>query len=127
MAPLNIIEEIKNYCAKNGQGIPSGLGEIAIAVYNGLTNEFKKVIQNLEEVTGNTVQTINLVGGGIQDELLCQLTADVTGKKVITGPLEASVFGNSIMQLKALGVINSLKEGREIIKRSIEMKEYTPS
>ena len=127
MAPLNIVEEIKNYCSKNGQGTPKDLGEIAISVYNGLTNEFNKVIQNLEAVTGNAVQTINLVGGGIQDELLCQLTSDVTGKKVTTGPLEASVFGNAIMQLKALGLINSLKEGREIIKRSIEMKEYTPS
>ena len=55
MAPLNIVEEIKNYCTKNGQGTPSGLGEIAIAVYNGLTNEFNKVIQNLEGVTGNAV------------------------------------------------------------------------
>ena len=127
MAPLNIVEEIKYYCEKNGQGTPSSLGEIAIAVYNGLTNEFNKVIQDLEGVTGNAVGTINLVGGGIQDELLCQLTADVTSKKVITGPLEASVFGNAIMQLKALGVIKSLKEGREIIKRSIELKEYMPS
>lgn len=127
MAPLNIVEEIKNYCAKNGQGTPNDLGEVAIAIYNGLTNEFNKVIQNLEEVTGNAVETINLVGGGIQDELLCQLTADVTGKKVTTGPLEASVFGNAIMQLKALGEIKSLAEGREIIKNSIEMKEYTPS
>lgn len=127
MAPLNIVEEIKDYCAKNGQGIPLGLGEIAISVYNGLTNEFNKSLQSLEGITGNVVQTINLVGGGIQDELLCQLTADVTGKKVITGPLEASIFGNSIIQLKALGVIKSLKEGREIIKKSIVLKEYTPS
>ncbi|MBC8060036.1 MAG: rhamnulokinase [Clostridiaceae bacterium] len=126
MAPLNIVEEIKNYCAKDGQGTPSDLGEVAISVYNGLTNEFNKVIDNLEEVTGKAVETINLVGGGIQDELLCQLTADVTGKKVITGPLEASVFGNAIMQLKALGEIKSLEEGRAIIKRSIEMKEYIP-
>lgn len=126
MAPLNIVEEIKNYCIKNGQGTPSALGEIAISVYNGLTNEFNKVIQNLEQVTVSAVETINLVGGGIQDELLCQLTADVTGKMVTTGPLEASVFGNAIMQLKALGEIKSLKEGREIIKRSIEMKEYIP-
>lgn len=127
MAPLNIIEEIKNYCSKNGQGTPSGLGEIAISVYNGLTNEFNKVIQNLEGVIGHTVETINLVGGGIQDELLCMLTADVTGKRVITGPLEASVFGNAIMQLIALGHVKSIKEGREIIKNSIEMKEYIPT
>lgn len=126
MAPLNIVEEIVNYYAKNGQGTPSGLGEIAISVYNGLTNEFDKVIRNLEGITGNAVQTINLVGGGIQDELLCQLTADITGKKVITGPLEASVFGNAIIQLKTLGVIKSLDEGRKIIKRSIKLTEYIP-
>lgn len=126
MAPLNMAEEIKKYCISHGQGDPKGIGEIAIAVYNGLTNEFKKAVKNLENITGNSFEIINMVGGGIQDELLCQLTADVTGKTVLTGPLEASIFGNTLMQLKALGKIKSLSEGRQIIKNSILSKEYKP-
>jgi rhamnulokinase len=61
-----------------------------------------------------------MVGGGIQDKFLCKLTADVTGKKVITGPVEASIYGNVIVQLMALGYIKDLREGRKIIKNSIE-------
>ena len=67
-----------------------------------------------------------MVGGGIQDELLCQLTAKATGKKVVAGPIEGSVLGNSIMQLKAMGVISSLEEGRQVIKNSFEQKVYLP-
>jgi rhamnulokinase len=67
-----------------------------------------------------------MIGGGIQDEYLCQLTADVTGKKIMAGPVEASAFGNIIMQLKAIGEIPGVLEGRHIIKDSISQKQYFP-
>lgn len=127
MAPLNMVEAIQNYCKEKGQGTPESLGEIAIAAYNGLTSEYKKVITILEEITGKTIEGINMVGGGIQDQFLCQLTADVTGKKVLAGPIEASVLGNIILQLMAIGEITSLKEGRLIIENSFEIKTYIPN
>lgn len=126
MAPFNMVEEIKKYCKNKGQGTPNTLGEIAIAAYNGLTNEYHKVIKNMEDILGRKIETINMVGGGIKDEFLCQLTADVTGKKVVAGPIEASVLGNVIMQLKAIGEIRTIAEGREIIKNSTITKEYIP-
>jgi rhamnulokinase len=127
MAPLNMVEAIQNYCKEKGQGTPESLGDIAIAAYNGLTSEYKKVITILEEITGKTIEGINMVGGGIQDQFLCQLTADVTGKKVLAGPIEASVLGNIILQLMAIGEISSLKEGRLIIENSFEIKNYIPN
>ncbi|MCM8710017.1 rhamnulokinase [Clostridium sp. SYSU_GA19001] len=123
-APLNMAEAIIEYCREKGQGTPEGLGEIAMAVYNGLTQEYKTNVENLEKITGKTIDVINMVGGGIQDEFLCQLTANSTGKKVLAGPIEASVLGNVVMQLMALGEIKSLEEGRRIISNSFEVKEF---
>lgn len=126
VAPINMAESIVNYCRENGQGTPESLGEIAVAAYKGITQESGRVCRNLEEIIGRKLETINMIGGGIQDEFLCQLTADATGKKVIAGPVEASAFGNIIMQLMAIGEIKSLSEGRQLIKSSVTQKIYNP-
>lgn len=126
-APLNMMKEIVSYCEEKGQGKPEGLGEMAMAIYNGLTQEYRKSIQHMEEITGKTIPCINMVGGGIQDELLCELTAKATGKKVVAGPIEGSVLGNSIVQFIAMGAVGSIEEGREIIKNSFELKTYLPA
>ena len=123
-APINMMKEVIAYCEETGQGTPNGLGEIAMAIYNGLTHEYKTTVENLEKLTGKEISCINMVGGGIQDKLLCELTAKRTGKKVVTGPVEGSVLGNIIMQLKALGVVKSLDEGRQIVKASFEQDVY---
>lgn len=126
-APYNMMKEVIAYCEENGQGKPEGLGEIAMAIYNGLTNEYKITVANLEVITGKTIPCINMVGGGIQDQLLCELTANATGKKVVAGPIEGSVLGNVVMQLKAVKAISSLEEGRKIIKASFEQKVHMPN
>ncbi len=126
-SPTNMILAIQNYCKNTNQGIPIELGELAIAVYNGLTNEYKKTINKLESILDKKLNTINMVGGGIQDKFLCQLTSDITGKKVIAGPVEASALGNIIIQLKSLGQIENLSEGREIIKNSFKLETYIPN
>lgn len=126
-APYNMMKEVIGYCEDHGQGTPEGLGEIAMAIYNGLTQEYGKVVRELEHLTGKTVPCINMVGGGIQDKLLCELTAKNTGKKVVAGPIEGSVLGNITMQLKALGVIKDRQEGRKIIKNSFPQEEYMPA
>lgn len=124
MDPLNMADAIKNYCEEMGQGRPESLGEIAIAVYNGLTKEYKTVTDKLEQICGEKITSINMIGGGIQDEFLCQLTADVTGRRIVAGPTEASAFGNIIIQLKALGEVGSLNEGRDYIRKSVEIKTF---
>lgn len=125
-APYNMMKEVIGYCEEKGQGTPKGLGEIAMAIYNGLTMEYKTTIKNLELITGKEISCINMVGGGIQDQLLCELTANRTGKKVVAGPIEGSVLGNVTMQLKAIGAIRSVEEGRKIIKASFPQKVHEP-
>lgn len=126
-APYNMMKEVIAYCEEHGQGTPEGLGEIAMAIYNGLTNEYGATIRGLEVLTGETIPCINMVGGGIQDQLLCELTAKATGKKVVAGPIEGSVLGNVVMQLKAMGAIDSLEEGRKIVKASFAQQVHIPA
>lgn len=128
MAPDNMIDEIVAFCSEQGQGQPEGLGgEIAIAVYNGLAVKYSETMDGLEEVIGRKIEVINMVGGGTQDTLLCQMTADSTGKQVIAGPIEASVLGNSLVQFIANGYINDIKEGRDVVERSFKLERYSPS
>ena len=126
MNPINMVKAIEDYCVANNQGKPEGLGEIAIAVYNGLTNEYDKAVKSLNSIRGTEIEAINMVGGGIKDTFLCEQTAKKTGVKVIAGPIEASVIGNVLAQLLGLGVIKNLSEGREIVSKSFPQNVYLP-
>ena len=127
LAPLDMAAEIAAYCAAHGQGTPDGIGEHAMAVYNGLTKEYKTHMDTLARLVGHPIDVVNMIGGGIQDELLCEMTAQVTGRTIVAGPIEGSVLGNVLMQLKAGGHIASLAEGRAAIKQSFPQKVYNDS
>jgi len=83
-------------------------------------------MEAIEDVTGSTIEVLHIVGGGIKNELLCRFTANATGKKVITGPIEATASGNILMQAKATGQIETLNRARKIVRNSFELKEYQP-
>ncbi|MGI1692144.1 rhamnulokinase [Thermoanaerobacter uzonensis] len=124
MSPPDMIEAIKTYCVKTEQGKPEEIADIARAAYNGITKQYQINIYHIEDIIGRNIEIINMVGGGIQDKFLCKLTANMTGKKVVTGPVEAAIFGNIMVQLIALGFIKDLEEGRKIIKNSVLQEEY---
>lgn len=124
MNTKNMIKSIKEYCINDGQGEPNELGEYAMAIYNGLTNEYKTTVEELEEIIGKPISEINVVGGGIQDEFLCEMTREKTGKVIITGPIEAAVLGNIIIQAIAVKEIEDIKQGREMIYKSFNCKIY---
>ena len=125
-APMNMVKAVQDYCEAHGQGRPETIGEIAMAAYNGLAQKIKVHAESLEKLTGRKATDIHMVGGGIQDEFLCRTLARESGKKLVTGPIEAAVAGSVLMQMKALGQLNSLKEGRELIARSFPLKVYEP-
>jgi len=127
LAPQDMAAAIAAFCEKAGQDVPSGIGEHAMAVYNGLTREYKTHMDTLARLAGHDINVINMIGGGIQDELLCEMTAQVTGRTIVAGPIEGSVLGNVLMQLKAGKHIATLAEGRALIKKSFPQKTYTPA
>jgi rhamnulokinase len=84
------------------------------------------VLDDLTALSGRTVEVIHVVGGGIQNTLLCQMTADATGIPVLAGPVEATVIGNALVQLIALGELNNLAEARALVRAMHTPTLYEP-
>jgi rhamnulokinase len=125
-APGNMPERVREFCKDTNQTVPLSEGQIVRCVEESLAYKYRWSIEKIEEITSKKIDVIHMVGGGIQDELLCQLTADATGRKVLAGPVEATAIGNIIMQAIVLGEIKDINQGREIIRDSFEVKEYMP-
>ncbi len=105
---------------------PKDIGHVARCVYEGLVLKFKHEVASLEKLTNKKLDFLHMIGGGIQNKMLCQWTADATKIPVIAGPAETASVGNFLMQLMASGEIGSLAEGRLISKRSSEVTQYEP-
>lgn len=118
---------IQQYCRKTGQSVPNGVGEVASCVYEGLTMALLEAFENLKKFTGKNYSTLYVVGGGSKNVLLCQWLADALSVKVKAGPAETTSLGNLLMQMRAMGDIMSLEEGREIAADSFNPKVYLPT
>ncbi len=121
-APKSMIEAVKDYCRKTNQKVPETVGEIVLCVYQSLAKGYKEAVINVEKISGKKFETINIVGGGCQNKMLNELTAEWTGKKVVTGPIEATAVGNLVAQMIANGEIKDLYSAREIIKKSFDIE-----
>jgi rhamnulokinase len=102
-------------------------GEVVRSIYVSLAARYKAVLERLEAVTGRDVRTIHVIGGGARNELLCRLTADVTGREVLAGPVEATALGNVLVQARAAGELSSLEEMRAVSAASFEPVHYEPA
>ena len=126
LSPNNMPEKINGYLAQTGQKRIDDKGQLIRTILESLAFKYRQVMERIEDIMGETIDVLHIVGGGIKNELLCQFAANATGKKVITGPAEATASGNIIMQAMATGQIKSLTQGRELIRNSFEVKEYLP-
>ena len=117
---------IQKYCGKTGQGIPEGMGEIARCVYESLTLTIRKHFNFISDMSGRKMDKLSVVGGGSLNKVLCQWMADAIGIQVKAGPAETTSLGNILMQMRGMGDINSIKEGREIASLSGESSVYNP-
>ena len=113
--PPDMVAAIAGYCARTGQAVPGDAGGLARAVYNGLAAEAAAAVAALEGLIGEPLPGLRLCGGGARDALLCDLIAGATGKPVGVGPIEASAWGNALVQLIALGAVPSLEAGRRLV------------
>ncbi len=105
---------------------PNTPGEFFRCVYEALVMKYRYCAELLETAVGRTYDSINIFGGGCQDRLCNQFTADACGRRVIAGPVDASSTGNILVQMLAHGALNSIDEGAEIVRRSFETVEYLP-
>ncbi len=127
MAPDNMTEAIKNDCRKTKQPVPETTGEIAAVIYQSLARCYKKTIEELEANTRKIYNEIQIIGGGSHAAYLNQLTANAAKKTVYAGPAEATAIGNIIAQMIQKNELKNLKEARQCVSESFDIKVYTPA
>ncbi len=126
MAPKDMPGKIASFCRETNQPEPENQGQFVRCIMQSLALKYRYAVEGLEKGTGRKISTVNIVGGGIKDKMLCQFTANATGRKVLTGPTEATGYGNLMMQAYALGEVKDLHAIRQVIRNSDEIKEYQP-
>ncbi len=126
LKPGDMPERIRAFCSRTGQRPPDDIASMSRTVFESLALKYRFVLERLEELVERRLETVHIVGGGSQNRLLSQFTADATGRPVIAGPVEATAAGNALMQLLALGELRSLEEGRELVRRSFQTELYEP-
>jgi sugar (pentulose or hexulose) kinase len=124
--PGNMPEKIKDACQRLYGSAPQSVGALVRCVYESLAFKYRWTIEILEHMTGKKLSTINIVGGGSKDKLMCAFTASACGRPVIAGPAEATAYGNMLVQLIAAGEINDIAEGKLILQASFETQQYEP-
>ena len=126
LSPDSMIVAVQDACAASGQPVPQTVGQLMQCVYRSLTLCYKNAIAGLSELTGKTYTSINIVGGGCQDNYLNRMTAAVTGLPVWAGPVEGTAIGNLIVQMIHSGGFADLAAARQSIRESFNIKEVLP-
>ncbi|MGI6457997.1 MAG: rhamnulokinase [bacterium] len=126
MNPPDMPAAIQDYCRETGQRVPETEGQLIRCALESLALVYSSVIQSLEKITGEPIEVIHIVGGGSQNRLLNQLTANACRKPVITGPVEATVLGNVLVQARTAGEVGSLEDIRAIVRASTPIEQYEP-
>jgi rhamnulokinase len=120
-------ERIAMLCEKSNQPVPQSPAAYARCIFDSLADAYVKVLAQLQSAAEVKINAINIVGGGSANRLLNQLTANATGVPVYAGPSEATVLGSILVQMQSVGLINSLAQGRSIIKNSITQEVFKPT
>ena len=119
-------KKIKDYCARTNQPVPETIGQVARCVYESLALKYRNALENLEQVKGEKIDSLNIVGGGIQNRMLNQMVADALNRPVVTGPIEGAAMGNLLTQAMALGDISDLDDLRRVVKNSEAVETWQP-
>jgi rhamnulokinase len=126
LKPGDMPGKIEAFCEKTKQPKPTTRGETVRACLDSLALTYRRTLDGLEDILGRRIDVIHIVGGGTQNELLNQLTADACGRPVVTGPVEATAIGNVLTQAIATGAVADLSAARRIVRDSFPLKRYEP-
>lgn len=122
----NIPGHVQDFCRETNQTVPETKGQILRVITESLALKTAIVLSKLEKISPHYIDTIHMVGGGTQNLQLNQFVANACDKLVQVGPVEATAIGNVLMQMKAMGDISSLAEGRKIIRNTYPPIDYKP-
>ena len=124
--PDNMPQKIADFCRETGQVPPQTPGETVRCVLESLACTYRRTLEQMEEMTGHKIKVLHIVGGGSQNRLLNQCTADAIGRTVLAGPVECTAIGNVLIQALALGHLESLAALRDVVRRSFALQSYQP-
>jgi rhamnulokinase len=128
LPPGDMPGRIRRFCWETHQSPPGEPGEVVRCVLESLALKYRWVLERAEELTGRRAEVVHIVGGGVRNTLLCQLTADATRRPVRAGPVEATALGNLMVQAYARGYLGSLEEIRAAVRgSSVEVHDYRPT
>jgi rhamnulokinase len=123
---VDMPQMIVDFCQESSQAIPETPAQILRTLMDSLAMKCAHVLERLEEVIGHRVEVLHIIGGGGRNDMLSQCIANSINRPVVVGPYEATAAGNLIMQMVACGELNSLAEGRAMIRSSSETKRFEP-
>ena len=124
--PPDMPTALRALCRDTGQEPPDGVGAIVRCCLDSIALKCRAALDDLTEVTGHRPGTLRVVGGGSQNRLLCQLTADACGLPLIAGPVEATALGNVMVQAIATGELANVAEGRAAVAASVQLDVFEP-
>ncbi len=124
--PASMPDAICSFCRETGQVVPQTKGAIVRCALESLALKYRVTLEEIEKLLGVKIQTLHIVGGGVQNRLLMQCTANACGVPVMAGPVEATAIGNIIVQAIGAGDIGSLAEARALVSRSFKVKQFAP-
>lgn len=120
----NLPDKIRAYCKRTNQPVPETIGQVVRCIYESLALKYRLALEQISHCTGKTFDVLHLMGGGTKDGFLCELTAQSLGIPVVAGPIEATALGNIILQLIALGEIENIQKGRQIIAETQSVNTF---
>ena len=127
LAPGDIPARIRSYCGEHGLPVPETPVELVRSIVESLAAAYAETLRAASELSGRSIRTVHIVGGGSQNELLCQLTANRTGLTVLAGPVEATAIGNVLVQARAQGLVTgSLESLRSLVAQAFVPRRYLP-
>jgi rhamnulokinase len=126
LKPACMPTAIRDFCRRTGQPEPADDGALVRCALESLALKYRDVLEQIESLTGETSEVIHVVGGGSQNELLNQFTADACGRPVVAGPVEATALGNVLVQARAAGALDSLADIRDVVANSTHPITVTP-
>lgn len=127
IAPDHMPERIRGAVRRTGEVLPNDPAAITRCIMDSLAAGYARTIRDAERVADRIVDVVHIVGGGSQNRLLCQLTADATGRKVVAGPVEATALGNVLVQARAAGAVcGGLAELRALVVQGHDLQAFAP-
>ena len=123
----DMVRKIQDYCRRTAQPVPETVGQVARCIYESLALKYRWAMERLEEIKGQPLSQLTIVGGGIQNKLLNQMAADSIDRPVVTGPVEGAAMGNLLAQAMALGEVRDVAHLRQIVRNSENVETYAPN